>query len=57
VKRNVHNRTKDQIQKLMKTWDRTPANFVKLDIRPILQDEAVQDVSRIKNKTQAMMHI
>lgn len=44
VKRNVHKRTKEEIQKISRNWERTPSQFVKLDIRTLLQDEAVQEV-------------
>jgi len=44
VKRNIHNRTREDITKLQKYWERTPSNFVRLDIRTLLQDAAVQDV-------------
>jgi len=45
VKRNIHHRSKEQIQKIHRNWERTPSNLVKLDILTLLQDEAVQDVS------------
>lgn len=45
VKRNCHKRTKDEIMKLSRVWEKTPGHLVKLDTRPLLQDEAIQDVS------------
>lgn len=46
MKRNVHKRTKEEIQKISRNWERTPSQFVKLDIRTLLQDEAVQEVRK-----------
>ncbi|CAL8111689.1 unnamed protein product [Orchesella dallaii] len=44
VKRNIHKRSKEEILKISKCWERTPSNLIKLDTRTLLQDEAVQDV-------------
>lgn len=48
VKRNIHRRTKEQIIKIHRHWERTPSNLIKLDIRTLLQDEAIQDVNNSK---------
>ncbi len=45
AKRNVHNRTLEEIKKIEKKWDKTPSFLTKLDVRTLLQDESIQDVS------------
>ena len=45
VKRNVHDRRKDEIVNLARGWEKLPNSYVRLDVRQLLQDEAVQDVS------------
>ncbi|XP_035704733.1 uncharacterized protein LOC110843786 isoform X2 [Folsomia candida] len=44
VTRNIHHRNRDDILKIHKSWERCPSNFVKLDVRTLLQDDAIQDV-------------
>jgi hypothetical protein len=46
VKRNIHHRTQDEIKKIQRNWQSTPSNYVRLDVRTLLQDEAVQDVRK-----------
>jgi len=47
AKKNVHNRSLEDIKEIEKNWERTPSHFVKLDVRNLLQDEASHHVSFI----------
>ena len=44
AKRNVHDRTKDEIFKLNKYWERTPPHFIRLDITGLMQNDTIQEV-------------
>jgi YLP motif-containing protein 1 len=44
AKRNTHNRSYNEIQKVIDGWDTLPSHFIGLDIRPILQDAAITEV-------------
>ena len=50
VKRNIHDRRKDEIVNLARGWEKLPNSYIRLDVRQLLQDEAVQDVSFILQK-------
>jgi len=44
AKKNIHNRTLEEIRELEKNWEKTPPSFTKLDVRTLLQDESIQHV-------------
>ncbi|XP_030626755.1 YLP motif-containing protein 1 [Chanos chanos] len=44
AKRNVHERTLKDITKLASTWEPSPRHMVRLDIRSLLQDAAIEEV-------------
>ncbi|XP_014769878.1 death-inducer obliterator 1 [Octopus bimaculoides] len=44
VKRNIHGRTKQDINKIHKNWEETPKHHIHLDIRCLLQDAAIPEV-------------
>uniref|UniRef100_A0A8C6K9E5 YLP motif-containing protein 1 n=1 Tax=Nothobranchius furzeri TaxID=105023 RepID=A0A8C6K9E5_NOTFU len=43
-KRNVHGRTHKEITKLSKDWESSPRHMVRLDVRSLLQDAAIEEV-------------
>jgi YLP motif-containing protein 1 len=43
-RRNIHNRSLEDIQALAAAWEPTPKNTIKLDIRSFLQDTSIQEV-------------
>ncbi|XP_059355022.1 YLP motif-containing protein 1-like isoform X2 [Carassius carassius] len=43
-KRNIHGRTLKDITKLSSGWEAAPPHMVRLDIRSLLQDAAIEDV-------------
>ena len=45
--RNIHNRTLDEIKKINSNWEATPESMNKLDLRPLLQDSAITEVSDV----------
>uniref|UniRef100_A0A8C1YBS6 YLP motif-containing protein 1 n=1 Tax=Cyprinus carpio TaxID=7962 RepID=A0A8C1YBS6_CYPCA len=44
AKRNIHSRTLKDITKLASGWEAAPPHMVRLDIRSLLQDAAIEDV-------------
>ncbi|XP_005170211.2 YLP motif-containing protein 1 isoform X1 [Danio rerio] len=44
AKRNIHGRTLKDISKLSGGWESAPPHMVRLDIRSLLQDAAIEDV-------------
>lgn len=44
AKRNVHNRTEEEIKKLIDGWEKTPPSQTTLDIRSLLQSAAITEV-------------
>ncbi|XP_021174544.2 YLP motif-containing protein 1 isoform X2 [Fundulus heteroclitus] len=43
-KRNVHGRTLKDITKMSKNWESSPRHMVRLDVRSLLQDAAIEEV-------------
>ncbi|KAM4633124.1 uncharacterized protein ylpm1 isoform 2-T2 [Polymixia lowei] len=44
VKRNVHGRTLKDIAKMSSNWEPSPRHMVRLDVRSLLQDAAIEEV-------------
>ncbi|CAG2247265.1 YLPM1 [Mytilus edulis] len=44
VKRNTHNRSQSEIEKIEKGWQETPKHYLRLDVRSILQEVSIQEV-------------
>ncbi|XP_058611448.1 LOW QUALITY PROTEIN: YLP motif-containing protein 1 [Onychostoma macrolepis] len=44
AKRNIHGRTLKDVTKLANGWESAPPHMVRLDIRSLLQDAAIEDV-------------
>ena len=44
VKRNTHNRSLKEIEKIEKGWQSTPKHYLRLDVRSILQEVSIQEV-------------
>jgi YLP motif-containing protein 1 len=44
IKRNTHQRKQPEIQKIIDGWEETPRHYIRLDIRSLLQDAAIEDV-------------
>ena len=51
-KRNTHNRSLQDIQKVIAGWEATPTYCTKLDIRSLLQDDAIEEVRTPMEKYQ-----
>jgi len=43
-KRNIHGRTLVAISEMVKHWEPTPPHYVRVDVRPLLQDDSIQEV-------------
>ncbi|RWS09922.1 YLP motif-containing protein 1-like protein [Dinothrombium tinctorium] len=43
-KRNIHNRSLEDIRNVMRRWQPTPRNILKLDCRSLLQNSVIKDV-------------
>nr|CAD7459621.1 unnamed protein product [Timema tahoe] len=43
-KRNIHNRSEEDISKIIKNWEDTPKHYLKTDVRSLLQAEAITEV-------------
>ncbi|KAF8788273.1 YLP motif-containing protein 1 [Argiope bruennichi] len=43
-KRNIHNRSLEEISKILESWEPKPRHFMSIDIRSLLQDVAIQEV-------------
>ncbi|XP_046749022.1 uncharacterized protein LOC124412874 isoform X6 [Diprion similis] len=44
LKRNIHNRTEDEINKIVDYFEPTPNHHLKLDVNGMLQEEAIDEV-------------
>jgi len=44
AKRNIHDRTLDELTKICTNWVKTPDHMINLDVRTLLQDDAIQEV-------------
>lgn len=44
TKRNVHKRSEEEITELANKWEKTPAHYLRLDVRSLLQAEAIDEV-------------
>ncbi|XP_036832238.1 YLP motif-containing protein 1 [Oncorhynchus mykiss] len=44
AKRNAHGRKMDDIQKMSSNWESSPRHMVRLDVRSLLQDAAIEEV-------------
>uniref|UniRef100_A0A3Q3Q402 YLP motif-containing protein 1 n=1 Tax=Monopterus albus TaxID=43700 RepID=A0A3Q3Q402_MONAL len=45
AKRNIHGRTLKDIMKMSNNWEASPRHMVRLDVRSLLQDAAIEEVS------------
>lgn len=45
IKRNVHKRSEDEINRIVDYFEPTPSHHHKLDVTSLLQEQAIQDVS------------
>jgi len=43
-KRNTHERTEKEVKAQAENWEPAPAHYLRLDVRSMLQSEAIQDV-------------
>ncbi|XP_037072075.1 YLP motif-containing protein 1-like [Pollicipes pollicipes] len=43
-KRNVHGRSLADVRQVVERWQPTPARFIRVDVRPVLQDDSIQEV-------------
>ncbi|GAB6023517.1 hypothetical protein CHUAL_008292 [Chamberlinius hualienensis] len=43
-KRNIHNRSLDEITKMINKWEDTPRHYVQLDVRSLIQDASIPEV-------------
>ncbi|XP_073231400.1 uncharacterized protein [Porites lutea] len=44
AKRNSHNRTFEEINKMVSAWEETPVHHLRLDVRSLLQDAVITEV-------------
>ncbi|XP_053736773.1 YLP motif-containing protein 1 isoform X1 [Synchiropus splendidus] len=44
VKRNIHGRSQKEITKMHSNWEASPRHMVRLDVRSLLQDAAIEEV-------------
>ena len=51
AKRNIHSRSQKEIERLIGRWEDAPSVIVRLDIRSLLQDDAIDDVSEGRTVT------
>lgn len=49
LKRNIHNRTEDEINRIIDYFEPTPSYHQKLDVNSMLQEQAIEEVC-ISNK-------
>lgn len=47
VKKNIHNRTEKEIEDIINDWEPTPLTETVLDIRSLLQDASIPEVSSL----------
>ena len=45
AKRNIHSRSLKEIERIISRWQDAPAHIKRLDVRSLLQDDAITDVS------------
>lgn len=43
-KRNIHNRSLEEIKTILKSWEPAPSHYLRVDIRSLLQDAAIPEV-------------
>lgn len=44
LKRNIHNRTEDEINRIIDYFEPTPSYHHKLDVNSMLQEQAIEEV-------------
>lgn len=44
TKRNIHKRTEKEILDLSSAWEETPRHYIRLDVRSLLQADAITEV-------------
>ena len=44
AKRNIHSRSQKEIERTIARWQDAPYNITRLDLRSLLQDDAIDDV-------------
>ncbi|KAJ9600750.1 hypothetical protein L9F63_001105, partial [Diploptera punctata] len=44
TKRNIHNRTEEDIADIIKNWEDTPRHYLRVDVRSLLQSVAITEV-------------
>lgn len=49
LKRNIHKRTEDEINKIVDYFEPMPANHHKIDVDSMLQEQSIEDVCIIYN--------
>jgi hypothetical protein len=47
TKRNIHNRTEEDIADIVKNWEETPRHHLRVDVRSLLQSVAITEVSTV----------
>ncbi|KAF0300648.1 YLP motif-containing protein 1 [Amphibalanus amphitrite] len=48
-KRNIHGRSLDDIREVVKNWQPTPRHYIRVDVRPVLQDDSIQEFNTISS--------
>lgn len=49
LKRNIHNRTEDEINRIIDYFEPTPSYHQKLDVNSMLQEQAIEEVYFFKS--------
>ncbi|CAG0891337.1 unnamed protein product [Cyprideis torosa] len=49
IERNVHKKNEQEIRSLLKEWEETPNQYTILDIRGLLQSDAIEEVSMLSD--------
>lgn len=44
LRRNIHNRTEDEINRIIDYFEPTPSYHLKLDVNSMLQEQAIEEV-------------
>jgi len=44
VERNIHSRSREEIEKLAREWEETPPHFVRLDVTSLTSDSNIDEV-------------
>jgi YLP motif-containing protein 1 len=44
TERNIHKRTKDELEDMLLTWEVAPVYYKRIDVSSMLQDDAIEDV-------------